>query len=60
VAAEMLAGGFGLGYMLWEAYVFNVYPRIILSMFAIGVTGYLFAAVVRAVGLQMTRWRQLY
>jgi NitT/TauT family transport system permease protein len=60
VAAEMLAGGFGLGYMLWEAYVFAVYPRIILSMFAIGVTGYFFSAVIRAIGLKMTRWRQVY
>jgi NitT/TauT family transport system permease protein len=60
VAAEMLAGGFGLGYTIWEAYVFSIYPRIIFCMFAIGLSGYLFGAVVRAVGSQMTRWRQIY
>jgi NitT/TauT family transport system permease protein len=60
VAAEMVAGGFGLGYMTWESYILITYPRIILGMFAIGASGYLFSTIVRLVGTQMMPWRRLF
>ena len=60
VAAEMVAGGFGLGYMTWESYILITYPRIILGMFAIGGSGYLFSTIVRAIGTQMMPWRRLF
>jgi NitT/TauT family transport system permease protein len=60
VAAEMVAGGFGLGYMTWESYILITYPRIILGMFAIGASGYLFSTIVRIVGAQMMPWRKLF
>jgi len=60
VAAEMLSGGFGLGYMTWEAFILNIYPRVIMGMFAIGAAGYFFTGIVRAIGMQLTPWRKLF
>lgn len=60
VAAEMVAGGFGLGYMTWEAYMFIRYPRIILGMVSLGVCGYIFSACVRALGDKVMPWRRLF
>jgi len=60
VAAEMVAGGYGLGYMTWEAYMFIRYPRIILGMISLGVCGYLYSGAVRALGDQIMPWRRLF
>jgi NitT/TauT family transport system permease protein len=60
VAAEMVAGGYGLGYMTWESYILITYPRIILGMFAIGASGYLFSTIVRIIGSQVMPWRKLF
>jgi len=60
VAAEMVAGGYGLGYMTWESYILITYPRIILGMFSIGLAGYLFSTIVRVIGKQMMPWRKLF
>lgn len=60
VAAEMVAGGYGLGYMTWESYILITYPRIILGMFAIGASGYLFSSVVRRVGANLMPWRKVF
>ncbi len=60
VAAEMVAGGYGLGYMTWEAYILITYPRIILGMFVIGACGYLFSSIVRRLATQAMPWRKLF
>jgi NitT/TauT family transport system permease protein len=60
VAAEMVAGGYGLGYMTWESYILITYPRIILGMFAIGASGYLFSTIVRIIGTHLMPWRKLF
>jgi NitT/TauT family transport system permease protein len=60
VAAEMVAGGYGLGYMTWEAYMFIAYPRIILGMISLGVCGYVYSAAVRALGDKIMPWRRLF
>jgi len=60
VAAEMVAGGYGLGYMTWESYILITYPRIILGMISIGVFGYLFSTVVRIIGSYLMPWRKLF
>lgn len=59
VAAEMVAGGYGLGYMTWESYILITYPRIIVGMFTIGACGYLFSTLVRMLGAQIMPWRKL-
>jgi NitT/TauT family transport system permease protein len=60
VAAEMVAGGYGLGYMTWESYILITYPRIILGMFSIGAAGYLFSSIVRTIGKRVMPWRKLF
>lgn len=60
VAAEMVAGGYGLGYMTWESYILITYPRIILGMFAIGASGYLFSTIVRMMASYVMPWRKLF
>lgn len=60
VAAEMVAGGYGLGYMTWEAYMFIRYPRIILGMISLGVCGYIYSSAVRALGDKVMPWRRLF
>jgi len=60
VAAEMVAGGYGLGYMTWESYILITYPRIILGMFAIGTSGYLFSTVVRSLASHAMPWRRMH
>jgi NitT/TauT family transport system permease protein len=60
VAAEMVAGGYGLGYMTWESYILITYPRIILGMFAIGASGFLFSSIVRTLGSKCMPWRKIF
>jgi len=60
VAAEMVAGGVGIGYMTWEAYMFIVYGRIILGMISLGVCGWAYSAAVRAIGARVMPWRRLF
>ncbi|ABK17898.1 ABC transporter permease [Syntrophobacter fumaroxidans] len=60
VAAEMVAGGYGLGYMTWESYILIAYPRIILGMFIIGACGYLSSTVLRYLATKAMPWRSLF
>ena len=60
VAAEMVAGGFGLGYMTWEAFMFIRYPRIVLGMVSLGLCGYIYTTAIRAVGDNVMPWRRLF
>jgi len=60
VAAEMIAGGLGLGYMTWDAYVVIAYPKIILGMISIGICGAILSGVVRLIGNKIMPWRQLF
>jgi len=60
VAAEMVAGGFGVGYMTWEAYVLVTYPRIILGMLTIGACGWAFSAIIRKIADVAMPWRRLF
>ncbi|APW99077.1 ABC transporter permease [Halobiforma lacisalsi AJ5] len=52
VAAEMLAGGSGLGYLTWSAYTGGSYPHIVVGMLSIAALG---AASTAAVG-RLDRW----
>lgn len=68
VAGEMIAGGgnslsgrgAGLGYFIWNAYVNQSFPEIIVGMFSIGAGGYAASAVLRKVGRWMTPWQHLH
>ena len=56
VAAEMLSGEYGLGYLIWDSYVLSQYSVIVIGMVTLGLVGYLCSAAIRLVGRQLMRW----
>ena len=56
VAAEMLSGEYGLGYLIWDSYVLSQYPVIVIGMATLGLIGYFCSAIIRMVGNQLMRW----
>jgi ABC-type nitrate/sulfonate/bicarbonate transport system permease component len=57
VAAEMVSGQFGLGYVINTSYTMVRYPTIVIGMITLGAVGYVTSALVRLVGDQMMEWR---
>jgi ABC-type nitrate/sulfonate/bicarbonate transport system permease component len=57
VAAEMVSGEYGLGYVINTAYTKIQYPTIVIGMITLGVVGYTTSALVRIVGDRLMRWR---
>ncbi len=60
VAAEMISGQYGLGYLTWESYNLIRYPEVILSMTSIGILGYICSALIRAAANKYLSWRKVY
>jgi NitT/TauT family transport system permease protein len=60
VAAEMIAGQYGLGYLTWESYNLIRYPEVILSMVSIGILGYICSAIIRYLASRYLSWRKVY
>lgn len=58
VAAEMLSGEYGLGFLIWDSYVLSQFEVIIIAMMTLGVIGYLFSAIIRLVGSMLMRWTE--
>jgi NitT/TauT family transport system permease protein len=57
VAAEMVSGQFGLGYVINTSYTMVQYPTIVIGMLTLGVVGYVTSAAVRLVGRLLMGWR---
>ena len=57
VAAEMVSGQFGLGYVINNSYTNVRYPTIIIGMATLGAIGYATSAMVRVAGDYMMQWR---
>jgi sulfonate transport system permease protein len=57
VAAEMVSGEYGLGYLINSAYVNVQYQVIIIGMISVGIVGYATSALVRLAGDYMMQWR---
>ncbi len=57
VAAEMVSGQFGLGYVINTSYVMVRYPTIIIGMATLGIVGYATSALVRMAGDYLMQWR---
>ena len=55
VAAEMLIGGVGSGFFIWDAWNSSRLPDIIVALAYIGVTGFLLDRLVAAIGTFVTR-----
>ncbi len=58
VAAEMLSGEYGLGFLVWDSYVLSQFEVIIIAMMTLGVIGYIFSAVIRLVGRLLMHWTE--
>lgn len=57
VAAEMVSGQFGLGYVINTSYVMVRYPTIVIGMITLGFVGYVTSAMVRMLGDHLMQWR---
>jgi len=57
VAAEMVSGQYGLGYVINTSYVMVRYPTIIIGMATLGIVGYATSALVRIAGDYLMQWR---
>jgi len=56
VAAEMVSGEHGLGFLIWDSYVLSQYPVIVIAMITLGVVGFLYSFIIRRVGRMLMRW----
>jgi NitT/TauT family transport system permease protein len=57
VAAEMVSGQFGLGYLINTSYTTVEYPTIVIAMLTLGIVGFVTSAAVRLVGDWLMNWR---
>jgi ABC-type nitrate/sulfonate/bicarbonate transport system permease component/CRP-like cAMP-binding protein len=57
VAAEMVSGQYGLGYVINTSFVMVRYPTIVIGMVTLGVVGYVTSAMVRIAGDYLMEWR---
>lgn len=55
VAAEMLTGGVGIGFFIWDAWNSSRLPDIIVALGYIGLTGFVLDRLVGAIGAFVTR-----
>jgi NitT/TauT family transport system permease protein len=56
VAAEMIAGKTGLGYLAWEGFVNGSLVSILVAMVSIGVAGFLSCGLIWVLGQRATPW----
>jgi sulfonate transport system permease protein len=56
VAAEMIAGDTGLGYLLWQSFEINATAQVIVCMISIGIAGFISSAIINRLGRLLTPW----
>lgn len=57
VAAEMVSGDFGLGYLILSSYVNSVTVPMVIGMLTLGFVGWFSSALVRMLGNRLMQWR---
>lgn len=57
VAAEMVSGDYGLGYMILSSYVNSVTVPMVIGMLTLGFVGWFTSALVRMTGNHLMQWR---
>jgi len=57
VAAEMVSGEFGLGYLIMDAYMNITYVSMVIGMLTLGFAGWVTSAMVRIAGDRVMQWR---
>jgi len=55
VAAEMLIGGVGIGFFIWDAWNSSHISEIILALFYVGIVGFVLDRVIAGLGKVVTR-----
>jgi NitT/TauT family transport system permease protein len=58
VAAEMVAGNTGLGYLLWQSFEINAISQCIVCMVSIGIAGFLSSQIIRQLGRYAAPWQR--
>lgn len=58
VAAEMVAGRPGLGYLLWQSFEVNAIAQVIVCMISIGIAGYFSSEIIRLFGGFVAPWQR--
>lgn len=58
VAAEMVAGRTGLGYLLWQSFEVNAIAQVIVCMISIGIAGYLSSEFIRLFESFVAPWQR--
>lgn len=56
VAAEMVSGDFGLGYLINDSYVNSAAVPMVIGMMTLGFVGWLNSALVRIIGNRLMQW----
>ena len=57
VAGEMIAGEFGLGYLINASYTTTRYPTIVIAMITLGLVGFASSALIRLLGNRLMAYR---
>jgi NitT/TauT family transport system permease protein len=60
VAAEMIAGRSGLGFLTWESYTGGDIPQVVVGMISMGVAGAICSAVIWQLGSRLMPWRKIF
>ncbi len=60
VAAEMIAGRSGIGFLTWESYTAGDIPQVVVGMASMGVGGAICSAAIWRFGSNLTPWRRLF
>lgn len=55
VAAEMLIGGVGIGFFIWDAWNSSMISDIVLALIYVGIVGYILDRIVAFIGNRVTR-----
>ena len=56
VAAEMVSGDLGLGYLIVDSYMNNVTVPMVIGMITLGFVGWFTSVIVRMVGNRLMQW----
>lgn len=59
VAAEMISGEYGIGYMAWESYNLIRFSRVIIAMITIGIIGFTLISAIRLIGKKYLAWARI-
>ncbi|NHI82774.1 MAG: ABC transporter permease [Candidatus Thorarchaeota archaeon] len=58
MAAEMIGGGLGLGYLVWDGWQVGRTAEVIATMLVIGLIGFIFSYGFLRIEQRLLRWRQ--